>query len=109
MVARKQKIHLITDDDEILILMNLLGIEGTLLGTSNNFMDKFQELTADSWISIILISMELPDAIVEEIIDYKLNNTKPFIYLMPNLFKEGIDEKSTVLKKVYRQAKKLLN
>ncbi|TFF97785.1 MAG: hypothetical protein EU547_03375 [Promethearchaeota archaeon] len=104
---RKQKIHLLTDDDEILILMNLLGIEGTLLETSNTFLDKFNELTEDSWISILIISMNLPNDIIEEIIDFKLNNTKPFIFVMPDLFEE-IDEKSIILKKVYKQANKLL-
>lgn len=107
-MARKQKIHLLTDNDEILILMNLLGIEGTLLETKSNFMDKFNDLTEDSMISILLISMDLPDKIMEEIIDFKLNSTTPFIYLMPDLFKERWDEKSIILKKVYKQAKKLL-
>ena len=107
-MTRKQKIHLLTDDDEILILMNLLGIDGSLLETKNNFMDKFHQLTEDSWVSILLISMELPDEFLEEIIDFKLNNTKPFIYVMPNLFKEGMGDKSLILKKVYKKTRQLL-
>ncbi len=107
-MARKQKIHLLTDDDEILIIMNLLGIKGTLLDSHNKFMEIFNELTKDSWISILIISMHLPDDIIDELIDFKLNNTKPFIYHMPDLFEEDLDEKSIFLKKVYKQAKQLL-
>ena len=103
-----QKIQVLTDDDEILILMNLLGIKGTVLETPNEFMEKFDELKEDSSINVILISMDLPDEIIEDLIDFKLNNTTPFIYLMPDLFEEDLDEKSTFLKKVYKQAEKLL-
>jgi vacuolar-type H+-ATPase subunit F/Vma7 len=106
-MSLQQKIHVV-GYDEIVILMNLLGIEGTVLDDPNEFMDVFENLTEDKSINIIIISMNLPDKIIDYLIDFKLNNTKPFVCLMPDLFQEHPDDKSILLKKVYKKTQKLL-
>ncbi|TXT67594.1 MAG: putative ATP synthase (F/14-kDa) subunit [Promethearchaeota archaeon] len=103
-----QKIHIISDDDEFVILMKLLGIAGTILKDSNAFLEVFNELKKDKSISIILISMELPETIIENLLEFKLNNTRPFIFLIPDLFEEHAEEKSVFLKRIYKKANKLL-
>lgn len=103
-----QKIHIISDDDEIVILMNLLGIQGTILEGTNKFIDIFDNLTKDKSIGIIIISVTLSDKIIDYLIEFKLNNIKPFIFLIPNLFEEQAKDKSIFLNKVYKQAEKLL-
>ena len=104
----RQKIHMISDNDDFIILMNLIGVESTLLDNTNNFIDTFKKLKNDKSISVIIISMKLPETIIEHILEFKLNNTKPFIFLMPNLFEEQAEDKSILLNRIYKQANKLL-
>jgi len=106
-MSEQQKIHIV-GYDELVILMGLLGVDGTVVEDPNKFMNIFEKLTENPTISVILIAMDLPDEIVDYLIDFKLNNTKPFIYLMPDIFQEEISERSTFLKKVYKQKGKLL-
>jgi vacuolar-type H+-ATPase subunit F/Vma7 len=103
----KRKIHVI-GYSEIIILMNLLGIEGTVLEDSNAFMGVFNKLIKEEMISIIIISMDLPANLIDYLIDFKLNHSKPFIYVMPDLFQENPDEKSIFLKQVYKKVNKLI-
>jgi len=106
-MSEQTKIHII-GYDELVILMGLLGIEGTLVDDSNKFMDIFEKLTQNPAISVILIAMDLPDDIIDYLIDFKINTSKPFIYLIPDIFQKGIDERSVFLKKIYKQKGKLL-
>jgi len=103
----QQKIHVV-GYDEIVILMNLLGIGGTVLDDPNKFIDVFENLKDNKSINTIIISMNLPDEIIDYLIDFKLNNTKPFVCLLPDLFQEHPDDKSVFLKKVYKKTQKLL-
>lgn len=106
-MSEQQKIHII-GYDELVILMGLLGVDGTVVEDSDQFMEVFEKVTENPSISIILIAMDLPDQIIKYLIDFKLNNTKPFIYMMPDIFQKEIDERSIFLKKVYKQHGNLL-
>ncbi|MBD3215788.1 MAG: hypothetical protein GF311_24470 [Candidatus Lokiarchaeota archaeon] len=106
-MSEHQKIHII-GYDELVILMGLLGVDGTVVEDPNKFMDIFEKVSENPSINVILIAMDLPDEIIDYLIDFKLNNTKPFIYLMPDIFQEEIEDRSVFLKRVYKQKGKLL-
>ena len=106
-MSEQRKIHIV-GYDELVILMGLLGIEGTIVEDSNKFMDVFENLIQNPAINLIIIAMDLPEDIIDYLIDFKLNTSKPFIYLMPDIFQKEIDEQSKFLKKVYKQQGNLL-
>jgi vacuolar-type H+-ATPase subunit F/Vma7 len=103
----EQKIHII-GYDEIVLLFGLLGINGTIVEETNKFMEKFQDLIKDPSIGMIIIAMELPDEIVDYLIDYKLNNRKPFVFQLPDIFKADIEEEDAFLKRIYDSIKKII-
>ncbi len=88
--------------------MSLLGIEGTTISSHNEFIDIFNKLINNPSISIIFISMDLPENIINYLLNFKLNHIRPFIFLLPRLFQKEIDEKSIFLKKIYKTIGKLL-
>lgn len=71
-------------------------------------MEVFNNLIKKTSITMIIISIDLPDKIIDYLFNFKLNNIKPFIYLMPRLFQKEIDDKSLLLKKLYHSIGKIL-
>jgi len=86
--------------DEVVLLFGLLGIDGTILEDLNKFLDEFNELVKKLSIGIIFIALKLPDDIIDYLIDFKLNNKKPFIYYLPDIFELKIEEEDRFLKKI---------
>jgi len=103
----EQKIHII-GYDEIVLLFGLLGINGTIVEETNKFTEKFQDLIKNPSIGMIIIAMELPDEIVDYLIDYKLNNRKPFVFQLPDIFKADIEEEDAFLKRIHDSIKKII-
>ncbi len=71
-------------------------------------MNKFNKLIENPSIGMIIISIDLPDDIISYLTNFKLTNIKPFIYIMPQIFKRELDNKSPLLKKIYSAIGKLL-
>ncbi|MFX1395237.1 MAG: V-type ATP synthase subunit F [Promethearchaeota archaeon] len=86
--------------DEIVLLFGLLGIDGTILEDPNKFLDEFNKLVKKPSIGIIFIALKLPDDIIDYLIAFKLNNKKPFIYYIPDIFELKIGEEDRFLRKI---------
>ena len=84
-----EKIHVI-GYDEIVSLFGLLGIEGTAVKNKEDFLKSFENLIKNQSIVMIIINMELPDEVLEYLIDFRANNRIPFIYLLPDIFQPDI-------------------
>ncbi|TXT61592.1 MAG: ATP synthase (F/14-kDa) subunit [Promethearchaeota archaeon] len=104
----EKRIHIIGTDD-IVLMLGLLGMEGTTVENSSDFMKEFERLTEDSSISLIIIAIDLPEDIIDQLINFKLNNRRPFIFYLPNIFKEEIDERGALLKNIYGSIERLLS
>ncbi|MBN1215934.1 MAG: hypothetical protein JXA99_10910 [Candidatus Lokiarchaeota archaeon] len=101
------KIHVI-GEDEIIILFALLGIDGTTISSHKEFMGNFNKLVENPSIGMIIISFDLPVDIINYLINFKLTNARPFIYIMPKIFQNELDNKSPLFRKIYRSIGKLL-
>ncbi len=83
------KVHVL-GYDEIVSLFGLLGIEGTVVEHKDDFLRTFQTIIKRRSIVMIIINMELPDDILEYLIDFKMNNRTPFLYILPDIFNSDI-------------------
>lgn len=83
------KVHVL-GYDEIVSLFGLLGIEGTVVEHKDDFLRIFQTIIKRRSIVMIIINMELPDDIFEYLIDFKMNNRTPFLYILPDIFNSDI-------------------
>ena len=93
----EQKIHVI-GYDEIVLLLGLLGIEGTILESSEQFMPTFNQLTNDPSIGMVIIGLDLDEEILNYLVDFKLNNRIPLVYLLPDIFQTNVDNEDIFLK-----------
>lgn len=86
--------------DEIVLLLGLLGIQGSVLENSDEFMEIFKNLINNPSIGMIIIALELPSDIIDYLIDFKLNNRRPFIFYLPDIFQLNIEKNNIFLKKI---------
>ena len=70
-----QEIHVL-GYQEIIYLFGLLGIDGTILKNSEEFLDVFNNLIKNPSVGMIIIALNLPTNIVE------LNKRRPFIFFL---------------------------
>lgn len=103
-----QKVHVI-GNDEIVLMLGLLGIEGTTIENTNDFMRAFNELIKRATIGMIIIAINLPDEINEYLVDFKLNNRRPLIIFLPDLFETDIEKKDVILNKILKIIGKLIS
>ncbi|MFW9937533.1 MAG: V-type ATP synthase subunit F [Candidatus Thorarchaeota archaeon] len=103
----EQQIHVI-GTDEIITLLGLLGINGTVIDDNKDFMKQFNELVENPAIYLIIIALDLPNNIIETLIDFKLNRRKPFIFYLPNLFTSNHETKDLFISKVSKSLGKIL-
>jgi len=89
-----QKIFVIGEEETVLML-GLLGIEGMVLENDNEFLPLFNELVIKPSIGMIIIAYNLTEEQFQSVIAYKVNNIRPFIYYLPEIFGEG-DERQDV-------------
>lgn len=94
-----QEVVIIGSEEHVLMLA-MLGIEGIIVEKSEEFLKIFRDLIKKPSIGMILIALELPKDIVNYLIDFKLNNRRPFIFIMPDLFKTEIDKEDLVLNRI---------
>ncbi|MHA1489617.1 MAG: V-type ATP synthase subunit F [Promethearchaeota archaeon] len=103
----ENKIHII-GDNEIISMLGLLGTEGTIITEITDFMKEFNKLINNSSISMIIIAMNLPENLIDFLIDFKLNRRKPFLFYLPDLFSMSDDNKDIFISKIYESLGKLL-
>ncbi len=102
-----QKIHIIGVDD-IIILFRLIGIDGTVVEDASEFLTIFKELINNPTIGMIIIAVDLPQNLIEYIIDFKLNNKKPFVYYIPDIFQPNIENNDLFLEQIIKSIKKII-
>ncbi|NHJ24421.1 MAG: hypothetical protein EAX89_07600 [Candidatus Lokiarchaeota archaeon] len=95
-------------DDETVTMLGLIGIDGITLEDTGDFLKEFNKLTNDQSISMIIIVIDLPNDIIDYLIDYKLNKRRPFIFYMPDIFNLQEDSKEYILNRVYGAINKLV-
>lgn len=100
LVSDNQKIHVIGNED-IVLMFSLLGIEGTVIKNNDNFLEIFNLLKNKSEIGMVIIAMNLSTEIIDFLIDFKLDNRKPLIYLLPDVFQENFEKNDVFLNKIY--------
>ena len=103
-----QKIHIMGSDDYV-ILLRLLGIEGTILEDSNKFLAIFNKLLKNTSIGMIIIAIDLPLDLIDYIIDFKLNNRKPFVFYLPDIFKTNIENEDVIYNKILDSINKIIS
>ncbi|TFF87780.1 MAG: hypothetical protein EU549_04140 [Promethearchaeota archaeon] len=94
--------------DEMVYLFGLLGLPGTVLEDPNQFKERFDKIKNDPSVEMIIISMELPEKIIDFIIEFKLNNSSPFVFYMPKIFQRDIGQAGAVLDKLFESIKKII-
>jgi len=102
-----QKIHVI-GSDEIVILLGLIGIEGTVIEDNNEFFSIFNKLKRNTSIGMIIISIPLTNDLVDFVIDFKLNNRTPFIFCLPDIFQVNIENEDPFYKKILDSIGKII-
>ncbi|MGQ4873388.1 MAG: V-type ATP synthase subunit F [Promethearchaeia archaeon] len=103
-----EKIHII-GSEEIVLLFGLLGIDGTIIENTQDFHRIFNELIKNKSIGMIIISLNLSQKEINEIMEYKLNIIRPFVYVLPDIFKEDIDESDKFLQTILNSIKQLIS
>ena len=94
-----QKVILLGNEEHVLMLA-LLGIEGILVEKSEDFLKLFGELIKKPSTGMLLIALELPKDLMNYLINFKINNRRPFIFILPDLFKTDIDKDDLVLNRI---------
>ncbi|MFW9896535.1 MAG: V-type ATP synthase subunit F [Candidatus Thorarchaeota archaeon] len=102
-----QKIHILGEED-IVLLFGLLGIDGTIIENSEDFLKTFDSLIKESSIGMIIIFMELPDETIDYILDFKISNKTPFVYLIPNIFQSNIEDRDIFYNKIYESIEQII-
>ena len=102
-----QKIHVL-GNDEIVSMLGLLGLEGTVIKEHKEFLKEFSTLANNPQIIMIIISLDLPENLIDFLIDFKLNRRKPFIFYLPDIFTLDSESENLFLTKIYETISKIL-
>ncbi len=94
-----QKVILLGNEEHVLMLA-MLGIEGILVEKSEDFLKIFRELITKPSTGMILVALELPKDVMNYLIDFKIHHRRPFVFILPDLFKTEIDKDDLVLNKI---------
>jgi len=95
-----QKIHVLGDDD-IVLMLGLLGIEGTIIEIGNPFLEKFNDLIKDPSIGMIIIRLPLSKEEYNFLIDFKLYNKMPLVFILPDLFQSDVDKSDVIRNRIF--------
>lgn len=98
----------VVGEEEIIILMGLLGIEGSILHKREDFLGEFNKLKQDSSIGMIVIAMDLLDDDIKMLMEHKLSKSKPFIFYVPNIFKSTLEEQSFFFKEINKSIRRII-
>lgn len=103
-----QKIHILGEED-IVLLFGLLGIDGTIIENREDFLKNFDILTKEPSIGMIIIFMDLPTEIIDNILEFKMSNKSPFIYLIPNIFQADIENRDIFFNKIFEAIEQIIS
>ncbi|MFX0083435.1 MAG: V-type ATP synthase subunit F [Candidatus Hodarchaeota archaeon] len=90
----------VVGDEDIVLMFGLLGIEGTIIEHRDEFLKLFNNLVTQPEIGMIIITLKLSDELIDFLLDFKLNNKKPFIFILPDIFQPNIERMDVLLNKI---------
>jgi len=94
-----QKLHILGYDD-LVLMFGLLGIEGTVIESDESFSEKFKNLVRDNSIGMIIIGLELSPIDLDYLLNFKLNNKQPLIFILPDVFRYEFDKADVIKNKI---------
>ena len=81
-------------EEEIVLMLGLLGIDGTIIENEVDFLKHFNRLVENSFIGMLIIALDLSEDQLEFVINFKLKNVRPFIYHLPDVFTMDLDRQN---------------
>jgi len=102
------KIHVI-GYDEVVLLFGLLGIEGTIIENPNEFLKRFDKLTKNSSIGMIIVVLDLPQDTINYLARFKLTKRRPFVFYIPDIFERNIEEEDAFLNNILKSIGKIIS
>ncbi len=103
-----QEILVISTDDDLILLFNLIGLSSHLLARAEDFLKEFNKIIKNSSIGMIIIAIELPSDVIDYLIDFKLHNRRPFIYYLPDIFQSEVEKNNVFLNKIIESVSKII-
>ena len=100
-------IHVIGKED-IVILLSLLGIEGTIINQKTEFLKEFNNVIKKPSIGMVIIAVDLDTNLIDYLREYKLNNKKPFIFALPDIFNPNIEEDEIFIEEISKSMGKII-
>lgn len=94
-----QKIHIL-GEEEIVSMLGLLGLDGTVVKMEEDFFKKFSELINRPSIGMMIIALPLSNETIDFLLDFKKANKKPFIFILPDIFRPNIEREDIIFKKI---------
>ncbi|MBY9020046.1 MAG: hypothetical protein KGD67_03240 [Candidatus Lokiarchaeota archaeon] len=101
------KLHVI-GYDEIISLFGLLGIEGTVVKHKEDFLRTFEYVVKKGSIKMVIVSMDLPNDILDYLIDFKTNNRTPFLYILPDIFNSDIKNHDKIFDMIHELIEEII-
>jgi vacuolar-type H+-ATPase subunit F/Vma7 len=95
-----QTVHVLGDDD-IVRMLGLLGIEGTVIEIGDLFLEKFKILIKDTSIGMIIIGLQLSPVDYDFLLNFKLLNKSPLIFILPDVFQHDVDKGDVMKNKIF--------
>jgi len=100
-------IHVIGEEDTV-ILLSLLGIEGTIINQKHEFLKEFNKVIRNPSIGMVIIAVDLDSNLIDYLTEYKLNNKKPFIFSLPDIFNPNIEEDEMFIEEISKSMGKII-
>lgn len=94
--------------EEVVLMFSLLGIDGKVIKNPENFLKNFNDLTKSSSIAVLFIYLELPDDIINFLIEHKLENKRPFILLLPQFSELDIEEGDLIYRRIVNSINQII-
>ncbi len=95
-----QEVHIIGEED-IVLMLGLLGFKGTVIENREEFLEIFNNLINQQNMGMIIIALKLSNEIIDFLLDFKLNNRSPFVFILPDVFQPNIEKEDIILNKIF--------
>jgi vacuolar-type H+-ATPase subunit F/Vma7 len=95
--------------NEIVLMLGLLGIEGKILEKQDDFLKEFKILIKQPSIGMIIVALDLPDEIIDFLIDFKFNNKRPFVFFLPNILNPNIESEDIFFNRIFESINKIIS
>ncbi|MHA1914716.1 MAG: V-type ATP synthase subunit F [Promethearchaeota archaeon] len=94
------EVHIIGDED-IVLMLGLIGIQGTIVENQEEFLKTFNRVINQSKLEMVIVSIQMSDEIIEFLMEFKLNNRRPFVFILPDVFRPNIEKDDPLLSKIF--------